>query len=620
MTDELTISPAPAVDADLVFEPAATPRHRTWRRFLVAFLIGLIAALAIGAGALYAFDSQYAGRILPGVRVGAVDLSGLTPAEASSRLGDAYAEFGVGRAVLVGGGRELAIDYAKIGRRADIDTMVAEAMAVGRSGNALERAILDARTALRGVDLAPRVVFDEALLERAVLNHARRLYVTPVDASVALAADGFAIVEGEVGRSADQVPATEFLSAALARTDASRKIRLDFDMTTIEPEITTAEAIEARDAASLMAIDVAITEGDETWTIPAATVRTWITFGAPPDGQYEPTVAPDAVTASLAGIAKKVERKPVSASFKTSGSKITGVTAAREGRALDVETTSRRIGALLATRAAGGTDAPVAPALIRTAPALTTEAAQAAISKMKRISTWTTYFPIGEKNGFGANIWIPALDIDGFVVAPGATFDFWKAVGPVTRERGYRDGGAIINGKTEPQGALAGGICSTSTTLFNAALRAGLDMGARRNHYYYIDRYPLGLDATVFKSGSGSVQTMSWVNDTGYPILVRGIKIKNGSKGYVRFDLYGVPTGRKVTLSTPIVKNVKRATDTIQYTSSLAPGVRKRIEYPVDGKDVWVTRTVRDASGTVIHKETYYSHYARITGVTLVGR
>jgi vancomycin resistance protein YoaR len=296
------------------------------------------------------------------------------------------------------------------------------------------------------------------------------------------------------------------------------------------------------------------------------------------------------------------------------------VTAAQNGRSLDVPTTATRIGELLTARAAGEDDAPVAPALTVTPPALSTEAAQAALPKMTRISTWTTYFPISEKNGFGANIWIPALDIDGYVVAPGATFDFWQAVGPVTRERGYRDGGAIINGKTEPQGALAGGICSCSTTLFNAALRAGFEMGARRNHYYYIDRYPLGLDATVFKSGSGSVQTMSWVNDTDYPVLIRGYKIRDGGAGYVRFDLYSVPNGRKVSFSRPIVKNVRPATDTVQYTSSLAPGVRKRIEYPVAGKDVWVTRTVRDAAGKVIHQETYYSHYARITGITLVGR
>jgi hypothetical protein len=68
------------------------------------------------------------------------------------------------------------------------------------------------------------------------------------------------------------------------------------------------------------------------------------------------------------------------------------------------------------------------------------------------------------------------------------------------------------------------------------------------------------------------------------------------------------------------VKNVRPASDSTQLTNSLAPGKRKRIEYPVEGKDVWVTRIVTDASGRVIHRNLYYSHYARITGIVLVGR
>jgi vancomycin resistance protein YoaR len=616
MTDELMTAPAP----DALVVPVALPRRRTWARFLAAFLIGLVAATGIGAGALYAFDRQFDGKVLPGVRVGGVDLSGLSPAEARGRLATSFASFGEGRAVLTGAGLEMAIDYEDVKRRPDLDAMIGEAMAVGRSGNAVERAILDARTAIRGVDLEPRVAFDAARLARFVQTHAGRLYVEPTDAAVSVADGGFAIANGIFGRMADRVPATELLTAALARSDAPKEIRVELGLAAIEPEVTTADATAARQTAELIALDIAITEAKETWTIPAATVRSWMSFTTSADGTYEPKIEQAAVDAALAELAKQIDRKPKSASFTTSGSKITGVTEAQNGRNLDVATTSTRVGELLAARAAGAPNAPVEPALTVTPPALTTEAAKAAISKMTRISTWTTYFPISEKNGFGANIWIPALDIDGYVVGPGETFDFWKAVGPITRERGYRDGGAIINGKTEPQGALAGGICSCSTTLFNAALRAGFEMGARRNHYYYIDRYPLGLDATVFKSGSGSVQTMSWVNDTKYPVLIRGFKIKDGSRGYVRFDLYSVPTGRKVSFTKPIVKNVRPASDTVQYTSSLATGVRKRIEYPVDGKDVWVTRTVRDSSGNVVHQETYYSHYARITGIVLVGR
>ncbi|HET7026827.1 MAG TPA: VanW family protein, partial [Candidatus Limnocylindrales bacterium] len=165
----------------------------------------------------------------------------------------------------------------------------------------------------------------------------------------------------------------------------------------------------------------------------------------------------------------------------------------------------------------------------------------------------------------------------------------------------------------------AGGICSCSTTLFNAALRAGFEMHARKNHFYYIDRYPLGLDATVFISASGATQTMSWRNDTKYPVLIRGYRIRKGSTGYVRFDLYSVPTGRKVVIGAPVVRNVRPASDTVQYTTALAPGAQKRIEYPVDGKDVWRTVTVYQ-NGAVIHRYTYYSHYSRITGVVQIGK
>jgi hypothetical protein len=47
--------------------------------------------------------------------------------------------------------------------------------------------------------------------------------------------------------------------------------------------------------------------------------------------------------------------------------------------------------------------------------------------------------------------------------------------------------------------------------------------------------------------------------------------------------------------------------------------VRKRIEFPVDGKQVWRTVTVYNADGTILRQKTYYSNYARITGIVLIG-
>jgi vancomycin resistance protein YoaR len=231
-----------------------------------------------------------------------------------------------------------------------------------------------------------------------------------------------------------------------------------------------------------------------------------------------------------------------------------------------------------------------------------------------KIGEWTTNFSPSELNGNGANISIPTSIIDGYVVEPGAVFNFLDVIGPITSPP-YTAGAAIVNGRTR-EGVLGGGMCSCSTTLFNAAARAGLEIRSRRNHSYYITRYPVGLDATVWVASARSRQTMSFLNDLQYPVLIRGI---NGS-GVVTFELYGVPDGRTTEFSEPVVTNEEKAQDFYQYTNDLAPGQRDRVEYAVDGFDAVVVRTVRDAQGNVIHEDTFRSDYKTITGTVLVGR
>jgi vancomycin resistance protein YoaR len=618
MTRAMTAEPLPSPAID---EPSVrlVHPHRLRTRFLAAFVIGLLAVLGVGVGALYAYDQQYQDRILPGVHVGDVDVSGLTPAEASTRLHAAYDGLGNGQVVLVAGGKRLAISYAQIHREAAIDSMVERAIAVGRAGNPVERAIANTRTALNGVVLAPQVRYNQNVLTALVNTLAGAQHQSPDNATISLTKSGFAIADSVTGRTADQESVLASLAEQLTQIDAPSEIAVDLPFQTLEPTITTTEASDAVTAANRIAQDVTIRAGTDHWTIAAATIRSWISFQSTADGSFGPVVDSTKIDKALKPVTAAVARTPKNASFTTSGARVVGVVPSANGRALDRKATAARVAEVLATRASGGTSRDVRAVVSVTAPSLTTAEAEAVAPKMRPISSWTTYFFITERNHFGANIWIPALDIDGHVVAPGETFDWWNAVGPITRARGYGDGGAIINGKTEPQGALAGGICSCSTTLFNAALRAGMDMGARRNHFYYIDRYPVGLDATVFKSSSGSTQTMSWTNDTKYPVLIRGYKIRANGKGYVRFTIYSVPNGRTVLISDPTIRNVTHAFDKVAYTTSLAPGVSKRVEFPVDGMNVWRTVTVKE-NGKIIHQTTYYSHYATITGLTLIGK
>ena len=611
----------PDLTPDLTPEaPPAGPRRRSLGlRFALAFLLGVTLVVGAGGGALYAYGQQYTGRILPGVRVGEVDLSGLTPDAARSALADAYAPLGGGHVVVAGPDGDLLIGYGEIGRRADVDAMLDAALGAGRQGEPVADLIGAPQAALHGIRLEPLVVYDQAKLEAAVAAVAKTIDRAPVDATLTVSKSGtFTMTPSRDGRVVDQAALVAAIAGEVGALDAPEELREEITLVAEPPAIDTGDAETALAAGERMVADLVLARGDRTWTIRGKELRRLITFSPTVDGGIVPVFDVTGIDPLIAEIAKDVNQKATNATFKLRGSRVVVGAHSKEGRALDrAATRALVVDALLARQ--GGTSEPrVEPVIAVTEPAISTALAERYAPRMKAISSWTTYFPIYVNNGFGANIWIPAKLINGYVVGPGETFDFWKAVGTVTREKGYRQGGAIINGRTEPQGALAGGICSCSTTLFNAALRAGMKMGARRNHYYYIDRYPLGLDATVFKSDGGSTQTMSFTNDTKYPVLIRGINTRKGGAGYVTFKIYSVPNGRRVLISKPTVKNVRAGRDSVQYTKSLPRGTSKRIETPVAGKDVWRTVTVKE-NGKVIRRVTYYSHYAVITGIVLVG-
>ncbi|HSM38260.1 MAG TPA: VanW family protein, partial [Candidatus Limnocylindrales bacterium] len=313
-------------------------------------------------------------------------------------------------------------------------------------------------------------------------------------------------------------------------------------------------------------------------------------------------------------LAADVAREPQDAGFEWGVSGVTGVVPAVEGLELNVDRSLASVIEALHARAHASVRRSAALAVAVSAPALTTQAAQAAAAQMQRIGSWTTYYVPGEGNYWNANIHIPAWDLDKLVLAPGEWFSFWNDIGPVTLERGYGYGGVIIGGRSVRNGAIAGGICSTSTTLFNAAMRAGLEIGDRMNHSYYIERYPKGLDATVLKTDNWA-QDMTFRNDTANPLVIRSYT----GNGWVRFDIWGVPDGRTVSLTAPVTSNHRAAKETTVENKSLKPGTSVRVEYPHNGFDAVVTRTVRDADGNVIWTNTWVSHYNTVNGVTEVG-
>ena len=222
-----------------------------------------------------------------------------------------------------------------------------------------------------------------------------------------------------------------------------------------------------------------------------------------------------------------------------------------------------------------------------------------------------------ESGRTGGNIEAPATKIDGTVVAPGAKFDFWKVVGDLHKLPGEGPGNAIEGGKITVTGAFGGGICTTSTTLFNAAFRAGMIPLARQNHNEFITRYPPGLDATVWQVGNAK-QTMSFRNDTKYPILIQRIITHQGSIRWLTFKIWSVPNGRTAKVSNVVIDHGPRAISTIVHDSSKPVGYRYSNNAPADGAKVWVTVSIYD-HGKLHWRKRYFSNYPAVDGVTIVG-
>jgi vancomycin resistance protein YoaR len=233
---------------------------------------------------------------------------------------------------------------------------------------------------------------------------------------------------------------------------------------------------------------------------------------------------------------------------------------------------------------------------------------------MTLLGRWRTHFVPSALNGDGANINTPARRINDTVLKPGDTFNFIAAVLPI-KEPPYHLGGVLRNGQIIEDGALGGGMCSASTTVFNAAMRAGLYIQERHAHALYISRYPVGLDATVFGTINRG-QNVVFRNDTDHNILIKGFP----GKHRVIFEIWGVDDGRTVKLSEPVIENKVEAQMYYEYTDDLEPGELKEKYGNYDAFDSVVTRTVRSATGKVLHKDIWRSHYRKLDGLTLVGR
>ncbi|SMO49230.1 VanW family protein [Melghirimyces algeriensis] len=140
--------------------------------------------------------------------------------------------------------------------------------------------------------------------------------------------------------------------------------------------------------------------------------------------------------------------------------------------------------------------------------------------KEKRLGFYQTVYNPGNKNRTH-NIELSVKAIDHHVVNVGDVFSFNQTVGKRTMRRGYRPAKIIVRGEyTE---GVGGGICQTSSTLYNSVERAGLRVLQRVSHSKRVTYVPVGQDATVSWGGPD----FQFQNQLNRPVLITA-SAKNG--------------------------------------------------------------------------------------------
>lgn len=145
------------------------------------------------------------------------------------------------------------------------------------------------------------------------------------------------------------------------------------------------------------------------------------------------------------------------------------------------------------------------------------------------LATFSTRFD-GSNYNRNTNIKLAAQKVNGTVILPGEKFSFNTIVGSRTIEAGFKEGTAYIGGKVVPD--VGGGVCQVSSTIYNTALLANLQIVERSNHMFTTGYVAASRDATVYY---GSLDFI-FKNSRKYPIKM----VASANGGVCKVSIYGI--------------------------------------------------------------------------------
>ncbi|MDQ3986842.1 MAG: VanW family protein [Actinomycetota bacterium] len=533
---------------------------------------------------------------LPGIEVAGVAAGGLSEGELTDLVEQLAGERSEQTVTLVRPATQsepeasIATTKARLGYSLDVEATVEAILDRGRQANPLA-ALRDHLTAFAGtITVTPAQDIDSEQIIDHLTTAAADVVAPPREGDLRFKGTAITRIDPAAGAGVDIEELRPTLTRALLSA-GPQKITLPTQPVEARTDVDDVDRVldEAREAISA---PIRLTRDGEVLTVSPKEIAGMLTVALVEDGDsanLELEAGVKRVEKVIGDEASDLETGPVDASFELVGGSVEII----EGRP-GFHFSAKKTAAQLVQVATEDSDRRATLPGSASPPEFSTADARA-LDIDEQVSTFTTYHACCEPRV--ENIHRVAEILDGAVVEPGESFSLNGFVGPRTVEKGFIKAPAILNGEYVEQ--VGGGVSQFATTLFNAIFFGGYEFVEYKAHSYYIDRYPMGREATV----SDPAPDLEFINDSDAGIYMD----TSYTDTSITVTFYG-NTDVEVNAVMGEPFNFEAPQTQYEINPGLPPGGRQVVQEGSRGFDVEVRRVFKYSSGET-EVEEFFTRY-----------
>jgi vancomycin resistance protein YoaR len=576
------------------------------RRLVRGVAAGLAILLLLTAAALLGAQQRYDGRIYPQVMAGGTELGGKPVDEARGLLQAESAKHQAQTVTFSYADKTWTPTFGDLGISIDVERTLGGAYDIGREQTARTR-LSNLAGLLRDTHYVPLVVtVDQAKLNAWFDSVDTNLGLKPQDAYLKIDGANVTIVPEVGGTVVDRGTATTLVTQG---AQAFFIPNGDLPVTATFAKVRAGDLTQAQtNVANALSKPVKLRFGDKSWTLDPAQLGSFITQTVDPTKSGSEAISVSLDEKKLSSwlndtLAGDINRDPVDAKIAWSNDKqgVIAVEKSQDGAVLKPLTLARSV-----IDSFWSDHKPVDVAVTVMKPQIDSNNLDA-LGIVTRVAVGDSSF-VGSNDGRATNIKVGAQLLNGALIPPHGEFSFNHAIGVITADKGYVEA-SVISGERIGRD-VGGGICQVSTTVFRAALLAGMPITEWWPHTYRLgfyeqDGWPPGYDASILQPdgdpfGGGDFK---FQNPTDSWILVESYT--EDERVYV--ILYGAETGYNVSFTDPQISDpiAPPEQDIEIVDNDLEAGTVEQSELAQPGYEVVFDRTVAGKDGDVIIQDTW---------------